>query len=308
MAGFFILGKTRLLVITMLLAAIVVGGCRNETSQSSSPVGQRIVVDDLGNSVELPAEVTRAVSLAPNLTEIAFAVGAGDRVVGVTTFCNFPDQTKTIRKIGDTLKPNIETIVALRPQVVFVTTASQLEAFSNILQKQGIQVFVTNPVSLNGVYEGIAKIGEVFGEEENATVLIGKMKDRIGRLQQKDETGLSTVFVQIDSSLFTIGKTSFISDALSKLPFKLATNDIEDAYPKISKEHARTLKPDLIIITNSPGNEKPNAVFDDSPAVKDQRIYSVDADILSRPGPRIVEALETIAGFERRWKAGNETR
>ena len=109
------------------------------------------VTDDLGRTVTLPRKITRIVSLAPNLTENIFAVGAGDRLVGVTTFCNYPEQAKEIAKIGDTMTPNMESIVALKPDVVFVSTASQIEAFMKTLDANGIAVYVTNPKSLEGV-------------------------------------------------------------------------------------------------------------------------------------------------------------
>jgi iron complex transport system substrate-binding protein len=93
----------------------------------------REVTDDLGRVVMIPQSVTRVVSLAPNLTENIFAVGAGDRLVGVTTYCNYPEQARSIAKIGDTMSPNIETIIALKPDIVFVSTASQIETLMKTL-------------------------------------------------------------------------------------------------------------------------------------------------------------------------------
>src|SRR6185369_15142923 len=93
------------------------------------PIEMHQVTDDLGRTVTLPVKIRRAISLAPSLTENIFAVGAGARLVGVTTYCNYPEEAKSIQKVGDTISPNLETIVALKPDVVFVSTASQIEAF-----------------------------------------------------------------------------------------------------------------------------------------------------------------------------------
>jgi len=93
------------------------------------------LVDDAGRRLIIPAKIERFVSLAPNLTEIAYAVGAGDRLVGNTTFCNYPAAAKNVAKVGDTLQPSIERILALRPQLVLVSTASQLEAFTKQLNE-----------------------------------------------------------------------------------------------------------------------------------------------------------------------------
>ncbi len=270
--------------------------CRSEVTPTEKPQATREVTDDLGKKIALPTEVKRAVSLAPNLTEIIFAVGAGDKLVGVTSFCNFPEEATKIQKVGDTLKPNIENIIALKPDVVFVSTASQLESFTDTLQKQGIKVFVTNPNSLEDIYKSIETVGEVFGNKEKAVEVINTLKKRVADVEAKtkDVEKIKT-FVQIDKSLYTIGKESFLTDLIEKAGGISVTKDVETGYPKISKEKALALNPDVIILSDSPDNNEPNEVFKNSNAVKNSKVYKVNADILSRPAPRIVDALEQIA-------------
>src|SRR2546423_3495789 len=114
--------------------------------RNSAPPGEtHEVIDEAGRHVALPAKIDRIISLAPNLTEIVYAVGAGDRLVGDTTYCDYPAEAKNVAKVGDTMHPNIERIIALKPQLVLVSTASQLEAFTNQLSAQQIAVYVTNP-------------------------------------------------------------------------------------------------------------------------------------------------------------------
>lgn len=280
--------------IFILLAALI-SACGGKASPEPKT---REVTDGIGRKIELPAEVTRAVSLAPNITEIVFAVGGGEKLVGVTTFCNHPDEAKNIAKIGDTLKPNIETIVALRPQVVFVSTASQLEAFTGLLERQGIAVFVTSPDSVESVFASMILIGEVLGRKREAEEVVGGLRARVEKVREEASRTTfeapQTVFVQIDPSLYTVGKGSFITDLIGIAGGRSVTRGLETAYPKVSKETARAYNPRIIILSDSPDNREPNEVFADSEAVQDGRVFRIDADVLSRPGPRIVEALERI--------------
>lgn len=256
----------------------------------------REMTDDLKRTVKFPETVSRVVSLAPNLTEIVFAVGAGEKLVGRTSFDNFPPEAEKVQTVGDTISPNIENIIALKPQVVLVSTASQIETFFKTLESQGITVFVTNPNSLEDIYESIIQIGEILGQKEKAIEVVESLKKRVAAVEEKTRNAEKTrVFVQIDKSLYTIGKESFLTDLIEKAGGISVTKDIATAYPKISKETALALNPEVIILSESADNNEPNEVFKNSEAVKNGRVYKINADILSRPAPRIVDALEQIA-------------
>ncbi|MGI8787316.1 MAG: ABC transporter substrate-binding protein [Pyrinomonadaceae bacterium] len=283
--------------LALLLGAFLFAGCKNETLVVRENLPTREITDDLGAKIKLPAKVERAISLAPNLTEIAFAVGAGDRLVGVTTYCDYPEEAKKIRKVGDTLNPNIESIVALKPQVVLVSTASQIETFTKTLEAQNIAVFVTNPNSLEGIYKSIYQVGEIFSREEKADETVDALRRRVADVESRvDTTKQARVFVQIEkNSLYTIGKDSFMTDIIHRAGGVSVTENLATAYPKISRETALALNPDAIILSDSEDNHEPNEVFANSPAVKNNRVFRVNADLLSRPGPRIVDGLEQIA-------------
>ncbi len=285
---------------TFLLMVAAAGCYRSAPPAREVPV--RTVTDDLGRTVKLPEKVESVVSLAPNLTEIVFAVGAGDKLVGVTTFCNYPEEATAIRKVSDTQKPNIESIVAIKPQVVFVSTASQLEAFMNTLDQQGIAVFVTSPNSLDDIYKSIEKVGDILGKRERAANVVQELKGRVSNARGPVVyESLPKVFVQIDrDSLYTIGKDSYLTDIIARAGGVSATADLATAYPKISKETALAMNPDVIVVSESEGNRDPNEVFRNSPAVRKGRVYRINADLLSRPGPRVVNALEQIAESLRR--------
>lgn len=287
---------SKLLVVNLLLLIFAFASCKS-TVNVSPPAGQREITDDLGRKVNIPAKIERAVSLAPSLTENVFAVGAGDRLIGVTTYCDYPTEAQKIAKIGDTLNPNLENIIALEPQVVFVSTASQMQAFTERLEQQNIAVFVTNPQDIDGVYRSLYQIGDVMGETERANAVVDGLKKRVADVEARTANAAKPkVFVQIAREpLFTIGKTSFITDLINRAGGVSVTSDIEEAYPKFSKEKALAFQPDVIILSESDDNQAPNDVFKESPAMKNGKIFKIKADLLSRPGPRIVDGLEHIA-------------
>jgi iron complex transport system substrate-binding protein len=271
--------------------------CQSENPQAQNDTTTREVTDDLGRKIRIPEKPERVVSLAPNLTESIFAVGAGDKLIGVTSFCNYPADAQKIQKIGDTLNPNMETIIALKPQIVFVSTASQIETFAKTLENQNIAVYVTNPENLDGVLSNLKQLGDILGTSAKADVLAFNLQKRIAAVESeiKDENKIK-VFVQISKEpLFTIGKESFLTEIIERAGGVSVTKDVATAYPKLSKETALALNPEAIILSDSEDNREPNDVFKSSSAVKNGKVFKINADLLSRPAPRIVDALEQIA-------------
>ncbi len=286
-------------LLSFLLVTFGIAGCQFEPTQvpSESEARANLIRDDLGREVVLRRPVERAVSLAPSLTEAIFAVGGGGRLVGVTTYCNYPEEAKSIEKVGDTQTPNIERIVALKPDVVFVSTASQLEAFMQTLERQHISVFVVDAKGLDGIGRSLKTLGGLFGTEsaaENKAAELDRRTEAVDALVK--DRPQTKVFVQISRDpLFTIGKDSFLTEVVRRAGGISVTSEVATAYPKLSKETALALDPDVIILSDSEDNREPNAVFKNSKAVKNGRVYRINADIISRPGPRLVDALEEIA-------------
>ncbi len=289
----------KFLCLFFIASTIFQTNCKNENLSvvEQLPTATREVVDDFGRRVELPARIERAVSLAPNLTEIVFAVGGGDKLIGVTSFCDYPAEAQKIQKIGDTLAPNIENIIALKPQIVFVSTASQVENFTKVLDEQHIAYFVTDPNSLEDIYNSIEKIGKIFATEDKASEVVTNLKKRVANVESRIGKGKNTkVFLQISNeSLYTIGKESFLTDLIRRAGGISVTETLATAYPKVSLETALVYEPEAIILSDSEDNREPNQVFKNSPAVKNGKVFKINADLLSRPGPRIVEGLERIA-------------
>lgn len=284
-------------IVFILLGVLLFAACRNEFVKPPVISPTRGITDDLNHQVKLPETIERAVSLAPNLTEIVFAVEAGDKLVGRTSYDDFPAEAQKIPTVGDTLNPNIESIIALKPQIVLVSTASQIETFTTQLEAQNIRVFVTNPNSLDDIYKSIYQIGQIFNKEAKAREIVDGLKQRVADIEARTATAADVkVFLQISKEpLFTIGKESFLNDVINRAGGVSVTANVPTAYPKISKETALALNPEAIILSDSADNKEPNDVFKDSSALKNNQVFRINADIISRPSPRIVDALEQIA-------------
>jgi iron complex transport system substrate-binding protein len=280
---------------------ILTASCFPRRENSSSNPATREVTDEAGRRVQLAVDIDRIVSLAPNLTEIVFAVGAGDRLVGRTKYCDYPAEVKNVAEIGDTMTPSIERIIALKPQLVLVSTASQLEAFTKQLAEQKIAVYVTDPHSLEEVFRSIANLGDLLGRREQAEKLVSDQRRRADAAATAVNTSKPIkVFYQVsDEPLYTIGRESYLTDLVRRAGGVSVTADVPGAFPRFSGEAALAARPDAIILPTGgsmgTANSKVAAALKNSPAVLSNRVYKLNEDHLSRPGPRLVDGLEEMA-------------
>ena len=292
---------SKLLIIAGALLLTASIACTSKTQTTPEGPVTRQLTDDAGRLVALPARVGRVISLAPNLTEIVFAVGAGDRLVGRTSYCDYPPEAKAVAEIGDTLHPSLERIISLKPQVVLISTSSQLEVFTQQLQSQNIAVFVTDPRDLEGVFRSIEQVGEMLGQKEQATRLVQQLRDRANAVEQslKGRTPVR-VFYQVSAEpLYTAGHDAFVTDLLRRAGAASVTADVPGAWPKYSNESALAAKPEAIILPTGgsmgTGNSTVTEALKQSPAVLAGRVYKINDDHLARPGPRAIEGLEEMA-------------
>jgi iron complex transport system substrate-binding protein len=290
-----------LALVCVLLLAVSCSSQRETGAGKNRAAETREVTDEAGRRVRVPARPERIITLAPNLTEIVYGVGAGSRLVGNTTYCDYPPEAKQIEKIGDTLQPNIERIIALRPQLVLISTASQLEAFTRQLNEQGIAVYVTDPRSLEDVFRSIETLGELLGEAERGEKLVNELRARASAVEEAVKSSKPVkVFYQVSASpLYTIGREAFLTDLIRRAGGQSVTADVPGAFPRYSDEAALASQPEAVIMSvdssMDQSNAKPAASLEKSPAVKNGRVYGINGDLLSRPGPRLVEGLEQMA-------------
>ena len=289
-------GRTLILLFaTHVVVTAGLSGCTSGSAKRGNPNSKRVVADDLGRQISVAPDPHRLISLAPSVTEILFALGLGDRVVGVTTYCDYPPETATVEKVGDTQRPNLEKIIALKPDLVMISTASQLEEFVGNLERLGVPVYVNNPTDLGSLLDSIQRLGEVAGVPESAAALVAGLSSRINEVHSK-VAGLRrprVLLVLSSEPLITAGGRTFINDLITEAGGQSISADQKADYPQFSLETALARRPEVIFLqAGGPGLPKQ---LGDSPAVRASRVYQLDDSILLRPGPRIVDGLEQVA-------------
>jgi iron complex transport system substrate-binding protein len=298
--GFFVL-LSKIFQFLILVFALIGANCQAVKQAPSREIERREIADDLGRKVQVTTQVERVVSLAPNLTEAVFAVGAGAKLVGRTSYCNFPAEAKSVPIVGDTLNPSLETIVAAKPDLILLSTDSQLESFLRQTETRNIPVFVADAKNFDGVLNDLQKIGELLDRRAEAEKLNADLRRREAAIREKIKNEKPIrVFVQISREpLYTIGKDSFLTDVVRRAGGESVTAGVETAYPKISRETALSSAPEAIFLSydDSMGmqNAEPDEAFKNSPAVKNKRIFRINGDLMTRPSPRIVDLIEQMA-------------
>lgn len=282
----------------IFISFLLFPGCRSRENQVPNLVENQIHLDDLGRRVSVSKSPSRIISLAPNITETLFALGLGDRVIGVTTYCDFPAEAKTKEKIGDTIKPNLERIIALQPDLVLLSTSSQLEKITHQLDQLAIPVYITNPRTVTEVVSSIRKLGEVTGTSSRAEELASSMQQQISAIKQSEQHPRVLYVLQL-SPLITAGKNTFINDLINLAGGISISGEETTDYPQFSRETVIARAPEVIILPESHGSEivdleSVKKTFVTTPAVKNNRIVTINPDLIDRPGPRIVEGLAEL--------------
>lgn len=265
------------------------------------------ITDDLGRVVTLDAVPQRIVSLAPSVTEILFAIGAGPQVVGNTKFCNYPPEAANLPKIGgfSASSISIEAIIGLEPDLVIAGTTRQ-QPIVEQLEALGVPVVVLDPTSFDAVYANILRVGTLTDTSTKAEQVVASMRDRVAAVTDvvatiPADTRPSIYWEVFNDPLITTGSNTFIGQMIELVG---ATNIFADAsqdYPAISPELVFERNPQVILGPDSQGELLTVAALSKRPgwadiqAVRDGRVYTLDEDIVSRPGPRLAEALELLA-------------
>jgi iron complex transport system substrate-binding protein len=295
-------GTLALLVLAAFLALVLAGcGTTAETPTKSTDAAAAFpvtITDDASRTVTVEAAPERIVSLAPANTEMAFALGLGEKVVGVTTYDDYPAEVTSIAKVGDFASPNVEAIAAAKPDLVLATAGVQAEMVAK-LEALGATVVVIDPQNLAGVYADIERLGQVTGTAEKGDALVEGMKADVAAVRDA-VSGREpvTAFVEIGQNpLYTVGAGTLIDELLTLAG---GTNVVkEPGYVAYSPEQLIAADPAVYMATkgsmSDPTALKTRAGFESLTAVKNDRIVILDDNLVSRPGPRVVEGLKLIA-------------
>ncbi|MDR9757794.1 MAG: cobalamin-binding protein [Syntrophomonadaceae bacterium] len=299
--------KSIFYLLVILCIFLFIGGCTTADDQNQPKTDEQavdiVVTDDFGNQVKLDHYPERIVSLVPSNTEILFALGLGGKVVGVTTYCDYPEEAKDKPKIGD-LTGNVEEIVALEPDLVLAKGILNDDAV-NKLRKLDIPVLCLDPESIEGVYRAIELIAQATGTNDKGEEIIGEMKKKIDSVEKKvakipAEERLR-VFIEVGSDpLYTAGKDTFVHELVT-LAGGINIADELSGYQIYSSEAVVKNNPDVILSADSyyvdiKQEIKKRAGWEEINAVQEGKvIYELDTNLLNRPGPRSALALELIA-------------
>jgi len=286
-----------------------------EKEQEAIPVTDRAgkaqfaisVTDSLGRSVTLDSIPERIISLSPSITEILFAVGAGDQVVGVTNCCDFPPEAKTRSIVGgfSAKTISIETILSLEPDIVF-SGGSYHQTIIDALMQAGIIVYAVGAQSFEEVYTEIEAIGSLTGHIDKTAERIDYMKSLESQITKVTalipQEKRVRVFWEIwDDPFITAGPGAAMGHVITKAGGINIFHDVEHDYPVINVEEIVVRNPDIIMGPDNhedaltPENIIKRTGWNTISAVKEERIYILDGDITSRPGPRIVNALGLVS-------------
>lgn len=288
-------------MVLLSIALILLSAC---TPATPAPPGA--VVDDLGRVVNIEEIPQRIISLAPSNTEILFALGLKDRVVGVTEFCDYPPEALDLDKVGGYSTLDIETIIALQPDLILASSIHAEEVIP-ALEGSGFTVFALEPKNLDGILEDIQMVGKITGRVKEASELVTQMENRRKAITDKTkdlEEKPRVFYITWHEPLFSVGSGTTTQELIKEAGGVNIFQDIT-GHKTVDIETVIAHNPQIIIACTGHGDAegKPFNWARTEPwlrvteARENNRIYQIDADLVSRDGPRIVDALEWLAYF-----------
>lgn len=307
--------------VVLLLSMGIIAGCGTQEQntqdkavatekEKTSDSGKEFpvtITDDANRKVTIEEEPETIVSIQASNTEIAFALGVGDKLIGRSDYDNYPEEALKIEKVGGQ-DINAELVLTLLPDVALVTDY-HYKTHPDVLKKfeeAGIEVVVVgSATSFKDVYENIEMIGEATGTKTEAEEIVTDMKERLQAIKDKAADSIKdkkNVWVEVSPApdIFTTGKNTFMHEMLESIQAVNAAEDHE-GWVKMTEEEIVKLDPEVIITTYGYYIDNPTAEvlnregWTEVPAVKNGKVFDVDNDTVTRPGPRLIEGVETLA-------------
>lgn len=293
-----------ILLLSLSMLPLLAAGCAGQAGveAKSRPASY---TDDLGRPVSIEKVPETIVSVSPACTEILFALGLGDKVAGDTTYCNYPDEAVQKPKIGSFTTPNLEAIIALKPDLVLATGGVQADILDR-MGELGLTVYAVNAATFDGTVKDIRDIGEITGTSDQAQAIARDMEDRAAAVAREvaDSEAAGTarpkVFYEIfyENNVWTAGSGSVISDLISKAGGDNIADVESGDYYEFSVERLIVENPQVYLMgsgsMSNPGDINARSGWDRMDAVKNGRLYVVPDDLVYRTGPRLIDGLEAI--------------
>lgn len=296
-----------ILLLTALIAACTPAATTTPTPAPTVTSAPITIVDGLNRTVELDKPAQRIVSMAPSITEVLYAVGAGSQMVGRDSFSNYPEEAKSLADIGGSDGTySYETIASLKPDLVVaaqINTPEQVKAIEDL----GIKVvYLSNPTTLDEMYDLLKEAGLLTGHSADADQLVTSLQARVDAVKQKVAASSvkPVVFYELDGSdpskPWTSGAGTFLDQLIQMAGGTNAGSVMTDAWGQLSLEQILVQNPDIILLGDSNYGTTVEQVtaregWQEIKAVKDAKIYPFNDDLVSRPGPRMVDGLEELA-------------
>ncbi len=262
----------------------------------------RELVDQLGRSVEVAEPLTRVVSLAPSLTELSYEVGGGERLVGATRFATYPEAALKLPRVGTYVALDIEKIVSLRPQLCLATKDGNPKEAVEKLERLGIPVYVFDPKSIDDIIDVVLRLGRLYRTEIRTESLVAehrvrleKISENLNKLKKRPK-----VFFQIDAQpVFSAGADTFLHQLLVHSGAENLAAD-RKGYPRYSWEELLALQPEVVLLASMGGGMTDRELLSrweawpQIPAVANDKLHVVNADLFDRPTLRLFDALEYL--------------
>lgn len=260
------------------------------------------VTDQTGRRLDLPGPPARIISLVPSVTEILFAIGAQDRLVGVTDFCDYPAEARRKASVGGMLAPSVETMVALKPDLVVATTSGNRHETFDQLARLEIPVFVVNPVTVADVLDLFSRLGRLTDHADAADRVVGVLHERIRAVSARvaGRPRPRVLYVLWPDPLIVPARGALVSELITLAGGDSVTADGGQGYPRYSMETALARNPEVIILA-SHGSERSRLAraqwerFGQVSAIAAGRLHTMDGNLMHRYGPRMVDGLEQLA-------------
>ena len=266
------------------------------------------VTDMTGREITLDGPATKIVALTASDVEILYALGAGDALVGRGEYCDYPAEALEKPSVQSGYETNLEEILALEPNVVIMATMAQTKEQVEALEQAGVKVIVSDAQDLEGVYTAITLIGQVVGKNDEAAALVKEMQDKFAEIKAKSTDTGKTIYFEVSPlqwGLYAAGKGTFMDELAGIVGLTNIFGDSEELWPQVSEEQVIEKDPDYIVTTSMYWGEGPTPVeeilgragWDTLKAVQNNQIFNADSNEITRPGPRLMDAVEALYNF-----------
>ncbi len=246
-----------------------------------------------GRETGTMAGVPRILALTPHACEMLYAIGAGDRIVGAVSFCDYPEQAGELPRIGSYERINVEAALRLKPDLAVVISRNVVGV--EMLEKMGITVMVSNPDSFESMFTDILKLGDITRRQDAAMALVSDLRKRLQKVRALPRSDVAVFYEVWHDPILTAGGSSFISDLIHEAGGRNIFADIGVETAHVNVEAVIRARPDLIVIPLEQRNLEERRTFWEGWLGKDKvRFASIDPDILHRPGPRLLDGLELL--------------